>query len=89
MLSDHPLGLPNWLEQTNLAVPATPAFRTQSNSTAVHAFLMSLIDGERSIDDMAAIVAGRGMMQAQDAQQALRGFLEKMLTEAQSGSYRD
>ncbi|MFK7915035.1 MAG: hypothetical protein AB8B93_14060 [Pseudomonadales bacterium] len=87
-LTDHPLALPKWLEQTSLAVPASNAFKTQSNTTAIHAFLMSLIDGNRSIDAMAEVVAARGMMPAPDAQQALRGFLETMLAEARTGRSR-
>ena len=45
--------LPDWIVTGKEAVPLTPAFRTQAMSTQIYSFIMSLIDGKRTIQDMA------------------------------------
>jgi hypothetical protein len=52
--------------------------------TRVHAFVMSLIDGKRSLKDMAALMEAQRLMPREDAEEAIRGFLIKMLDEASS-----
>lgn len=79
---EHPLREPLWLDDHQQPVPRLRAFAEQANATAIHAFLMSLIDGERSIEAMAQIMAERQMLPAADARQALEGFLRKMHCEA-------
>ena len=44
---------PQWLNDVTLPVPMTDEFQTQITSTRVANFIMGLIDGKRSIDDMA------------------------------------
>ncbi|MGI9326211.1 MAG: hypothetical protein ACR2PZ_13400 [Pseudomonadales bacterium] len=78
----HALEGPRWLMNLTDPVPQSAAFRSQAQSTAVHAFIMSMIDGNRSIVAMAEIMAARGLLSDADARQALRGFLEKMHKEA-------
>lgn len=80
--------LPNWLALGQEPVPAIDAFTLQASTTRVHAFIMSLIDGQRSIADIAAVLAEQQLMTAADAQVALRGFLLKMLEEAAARSSR-
>jgi SAM-dependent methyltransferase len=48
--------LPDWLVTGNEPVPLTQSFRTQAMTTQIYAFIMSLIDGKRSIEDMAKIL---------------------------------
>lgn len=76
------LSLPEWLTRARDPVPALPAFRTQAGSTGIHAFIMSLIDGRRSIDDMARALEAQRLMPRDEAVPALRGFLIKMWEEA-------
>jgi hypothetical protein len=64
-------------------VPDLPAFRTQAMTTRVHAFIMSLIDGRRSLKDMARGMEDQGLMPRREAEPALRGFLIKMRDEAE------
>ncbi|MEM1232360.1 MAG: methyltransferase domain-containing protein [Pseudomonadota bacterium] len=73
---------PSWLQQHHEPVPQLPAFARQASDTAIHAFLMSLIDGQRSVAAMAEIMAARQMLPAADARVALAGFLQKMYAEA-------
>jgi hypothetical protein len=54
-------------------------------TTRMHAFIMSLIDGKRSLKDMARVMEEQRLMPRQEAESALRGFLVKMYDEAQAG----
>lgn len=74
--------LPPWIDRTDLAVPALPAFRAQALSTRVYAFLLAMIDGERSIRDMARLMEQQKLMPAADALPAIRRFLARALQDA-------
>ena len=63
-------------------MPATPAFRGQAQATKIHAYLMSLIDGERSIEDIATVLEQQRLMPKNEAIPVIVGFMEKMQTEA-------
>ena len=71
--------LPPWIERADLPVPALPEFRAQALSTRVYAFLLAMIDGERSIRDMARLMEQQKLMPADDALAAIRGFLVRAL----------
>jgi len=71
--------LPPWIERTDLPVPALPEFRAQALSTRVYAFLLAMIDGERSIRDMARLMEQQKLMPADDALPAIRRFLVRAL----------
>ena len=73
--------LPEWIQRTDLAVPALPAFRAQALSTRVYAFLLAMIDGERTIRDMARLMEQQKLMPADDALPAIRRFLARALQE--------
>lgn len=74
--------LPEWIVRGTDPVPLTPAFRSQIMATRVHAFIMSLIDGKRSLKDIAEVLAKQGLMTADEAEPALRAFLTTMHDEA-------
>jgi uncharacterized protein YbaR (Trm112 family) len=74
--------LPEWLVRSNQAVPLLENFRNQAATTRIHAFVMSLIDGRRSIADMAALMAEQRLMPAAEAEAAIRNFLIRMHDEA-------
>ena len=74
--------LPDWIVRGTEPVPLTAAFRTQAMTTRIHAFIMSLIDGRRSLKDMAKILAEQRLMTANEAEPALRSFLIKMHDDA-------
>jgi hypothetical protein len=78
--------LPEWLVRGTDAVPLGDAFRGQATATRIHAFLMSLIDGRRSIKDMAKLVVEQRLMSAEEAEPAIRSFLIKMHDDAKRGS---
>lgn len=75
--------LPDWIVTGKEPVPLTPAFRTQAMSTQIYAFIMSLIDGKRSLQDMAVILEKQQLMTRAEAEPAIRSFLTKMYDDAQ------
>ncbi len=75
--------LPDWIVTGREAVPLSQAFRTQAVTTQIYAFMMSLIDGKRSIEDMAAVMEKQRLMPRDEAVPAIRNFLTKMYDDAQ------
>jgi hypothetical protein len=78
--------LPEWLVRGTDPVPLGDSFRSQAAATRIHAFLMSLIDGRRSIKDMAKLVVEQRLMTPEEAEPAIRSFLIKMHDDARRGS---
>jgi ubiquinone/menaquinone biosynthesis C-methylase UbiE len=74
--------LPDWIVTGKVAVPLQPAFQTQAMTTRVFAFVMSLIDGKRTIDDMALIFEQQKLMPREEAVTAIRNFLIRMQDDA-------
>ena len=70
--------LPDWLVTGSEPVPALEDFRVQAVSTRVHAFIMSMIDGRRSIADMAKLMEEKRLMTRAEAENAIRGFFIRM-----------
>jgi ubiquinone/menaquinone biosynthesis C-methylase UbiE len=78
--------LPDWIVTGKEPVPALPAFRSQSMSTQIYAFVMSMIDGKRTIGDMAALMEKQQLMSKDEAIPAIRNFLIRMYDDAQRKS---
>jgi uncharacterized protein YbaR (Trm112 family) len=76
--------LPEWLLQPDKPVPRTPALEMQAISSRVHAFLLALINGERSMRDMARILVEQRLMAAQEAESQVRLFLARLHEESES-----
>ena len=74
--------MPDWLANTNKVVPLSDEFRTQLTTTRIHAFIMGLIDGKRSINDMAKVLEEQRLMPQQQGIAAVRQFLNTMHQEA-------
>jgi hypothetical protein len=70
--------LPDWLLQPEKPVPRTPAFEMQAISSRVHAFLLALINGERSMRDMARVLVEQRLMSSQEAEEQVRLFLARL-----------
>ena len=78
--------LPDWLVKGDDPVPATPSFRQQAMTTQIYSFIMSLIDGKRSIKEMAAVLEKQHLMSKEEAEPAIRTFLTKMYDDSQKQS---
>ena len=77
--------LPDWIAKGRDPVPALPAFQSQAMATRIHAYIMSMIDGKRTLKDMAELMESQQLMPKDEAETAIRGFLIKMLDESKSG----
>lgn len=75
--------LPDWIVLGNQAVPLLPSFKTQTLSTQIYSFIMSLIDGKRSIVDMAKLLEQQKLMTRKEAEPAIRNFLTRMYDDSQ------
>ncbi len=75
--------LPDWIVTGREAVPLLPSFRSQAVSTQIYSFVMSLIDGRRSIEDMAKLMEKQKLMTRSEAVPAIRRFLTKMYDDSQ------
>lgn len=73
------VALPDWAVRGTEPVPLQPSFQMQAMSTRIHAFVMSLIDGKRSIADMARLMEEQRLMTAEEAVPVIRSFLIRML----------
>ena len=78
--------LPDWIVTGKEPVPLTQSFRTQAMTTQIYSFIMSLIDGRRSIEEMAVILEKQQLMTREEAVPAIRSFLIKMYDDAQRQS---
>jgi SAM-dependent methyltransferase len=76
--------LPAWLLAPEMPVPRTPAIEMQAVASRVHAFLLALINGERSMRDMARMLVEQRLMSAPDAEHAVRVFLARLHEETES-----
>lgn len=75
--------LPEWLLAGDQPVPTLAAFATQAASVRIHAWLMGMIDGRRSINGIAAELTRQGLMPKPEAEAAIRNFLRVMWEEMQ------
>jgi hypothetical protein len=75
--------LPDWAVRGQDPIPALEHFRVAAMSTRIHAHIMSLIDGRRSIADIAALLEEQRLMSAREAEASVRGLLIKLFDESQ------
>ena len=78
--------LPDWIVRGTEPVPLVESFRVQALSTRIHAFIMSLIDGRRSLKDIAKTIVEQRLMEPHEAEAAIRSFLMKMYDDSRRGS---
>jgi hypothetical protein len=76
--------LPEWLLQPDKPVPRTATFEMQAISSRVHAFLLALINGERSMRDMARVLVEQRLMSPQEAEAHVRLFLARLHEESET-----
>jgi SAM-dependent methyltransferase len=77
--------LPDWIVTGKEPVPMLPSFGQQAMTTQIYAFIMSLIDGKRSIADMAGVLETQHLMTRAEAEPAIRSFLTKMYDDSRKG----
>ncbi|MBN1239681.1 MAG: class I SAM-dependent methyltransferase [Gammaproteobacteria bacterium] len=70
--------LPDWIVRGNEPIPVSKEFQAQAMATRIHAFIMSLLDGRRSLKDVAKVLVEQQLMTPQEAEPAVRTFLIRM-----------
>ncbi len=75
--------LPDWLINGTQPVPLLPSFQLQAMTTRIYGFIMGLIDGRRSVGDMAKLLADQRLMTREEAEPAVRNFLTRMYQDSQ------
>ena len=78
--------LPDWIVTGKEPVPALESFRSQAMSTQIYSYVMSMIDGKRTINDMAKIFEQQKLMTKDEAVPAIRIFLTRMYDDSQKNS---
>lgn len=73
---------PAWLADPRQPVPALPGFQEAALTMRIYGFLATLIDGRRSLADMAQVLVSERLMSAPDALPAVRGFVQRMWEES-------
>lgn len=79
----RPQALPDWLVEGTRPVPLLPAFQMQAMTTRIYSFIMGLIDGRRSVKDMARLLVDQRLMTREEAEPAVRTFLTRMYDDSQ------
>ncbi len=75
-------GPPEWIVDATLPVPLSADLQSHARSTRIHAFMMSLLDGRRSLNDIARVLVEQRLMKPEDALPAARAFMLKMQEDA-------
>ncbi len=75
---------PGWLERDDVPVPMPPQVESQALAMRVHSFVASLVDGRRTLRDIADILVRERLMPADEALPAVRAFLQRLFAEAQA-----
>ena len=78
--------LPDWIVTGKEPVPLLQSFRSQAMSTQIHSYIMSLIDGKRTIADIAMILEQQKLITQEEAEPAIRTFLTRMYDDSQRNS---
>ena len=73
---------PDWLLDATKPVLAPPAWQIQFVSLESQAFVLSLIDGKRSIAELVPLVSQRYQMDQAEAADAVVGFLRRLYDES-------
>jgi hypothetical protein len=76
--------LPEWLLQPDRPVPRTRAFEMRAISSRVNAFLLAMINGERSMRDMARLLVDQRLVSAEEAEAQVRIFLTRLHEETET-----
>ena len=74
--------VPPWLADPRTPVPALPEFQSAALTMRIYGYLATLIDGRRSIVDMAQVLEKERLMTTEDALPAVRGFVRRLWEES-------
>ncbi len=76
---------PAWLERSDLPIPLSAALQGRQLELRVLAHVASLVDGRRSVREVARVLVEQRLMAESEAEPAVRAFLARLHAEAQAG----
>jgi uncharacterized protein YbaR (Trm112 family) len=79
-----PRRLPDWLQRDDAPVPLLPELQARQLELRVLAHVASLVDGRRSIRDVARLLVEQRLMAPAEAEASVRSFLVRLQAEAQA-----
>jgi uncharacterized protein YbaR (Trm112 family) len=77
-----PRRVPEWLQRTDLPVPLIAEVRGRQLELRVLSYVASLVDGRRSIRDVARVLVEQRLMTPEEAEPTVRSFLARLHEEA-------
>ncbi len=75
---------PEWLQREDVPVPLLPQVESEVLAMRVHSFVASLVDGRRTLRDIADVLVRERLMPADESLPVVRAFLERLFAEAQA-----
>jgi spermidine synthase len=75
---------PDWITRDDLPVPLLPEISSRVLAMRVYAFVASLVDGRRTLRDIAEVLVRERLMTAVEAEPAVRAFVQRLFDEAQA-----
>jgi hypothetical protein len=78
--------VPDWVTRNDRPVPLLPEVSSRVLAMRVYAFVASLVDGRRTLRDIAEVLVRERLMTADEAEPAVRAFLQRLFDEAQASS---
>jgi hypothetical protein len=76
--------VPEWLQRADVPVPLLPDLQGRQLELRVLSYVASLVDGRRSIRDVARVLVEQRLMTAEEAEPAVRAFLARMHDESRA-----
>jgi len=75
--------LPDWIVRGKEPIPALEHFRVAAATTRIHAHIIGMIDGRRSLHDISLLLEQQRLMPANEAESSIRNLLIKLYDESQ------
>jgi len=79
-----PRRVPEWLQRADVPVPLLPDLQGRQLELRVLSYVASLVDGQRSIRDLARVLVEQRLMTVEEAEPAVRAFLARLHEEARA-----
>ena len=74
--------MPAWFERADLPVPLPPRVASEALAMRVRSYVASLVDGRRTLGDIADVLVRERLMPADEALPAVRAFLERLFSDS-------
>ena len=76
--------MPDWLGDDDVPVPRLPQVESEALAMRVHSFVASLVDGRRTLQEIADVLVEQRLMVQDEAAPAVREFLRRLYAQAQT-----